>query len=311
MMENKKTLGEQLKNKPYTLRLPNFFIDQLNKYAELTGEQTTEVVRSILFDFMKGKQLTNSYLNIKPLSIEIPVLKTDKSKANNLLSGYEYERAEIITINKSPNNVDTFDKDKGFNTDGKHTGIEFFVLPNAYDPKTYDVMNTLYILFFITDNSLNVERINLISNVEAINLLSSAKNETDKKRLFKCINSLKRIEKDIRSHLEKDGDLKQSTKYSINYQLRSIAERYNNPDIISVLSDDIIPDEPDEAIKEDIIAENNRIKIENEELRKQVVKIENNFEEKTEKLAIEVVNNVLSKYMSKTKQKVNNEKSNE
>lgn len=240
MMENKRTLAEHLKKKTYSLRLPTFVMEGINRYAELSNEQTSDIIRSCLTDFVNNKTLTNTYLNIKPVTIEIPIKKMDKTEHN--LINARYGEKEIITINKVPNNLDEFDKEYGFNSNLEHSGIDhsgidFIVLPTAYNYKTFDVMNTLYIFYFVSNSVGNIERINLISETEAINRLTAAGDEKTKGRLFFCIGELKKLESEIRR--TKNKGLAEIYNTDVEYhKLNQIAKKYNSK-VINLLSDEV------------------------------------------------------------------------
>ena len=139
---------------PYNIRLPKHLLDSLNAYAELTGNTTTDVVIGALNDFIKDKTVYNDYLaNVNGISIKLPMVSDEKAEFYNAnligensatelfqeISGYNATTV-AYEILKIPNNLDVFNDEFGFVTPderiaakGKHSGIEFVVIPDFYN----------------------------------------------------------------------------------------------------------------------------------------------------------------------------------
>ena len=71
-MANPKFLSVE-KKVPYNIRLPQRLIDKYNAYAELTGNTTTNIINTVLDDFISDKIVLNDYLDyIGGTTIKIP-----------------------------------------------------------------------------------------------------------------------------------------------------------------------------------------------------------------------------------------------
>ena len=246
---------------PYNIRMPKPLLDKLNAYAELTGNTTTDIVISALNNFINNKTVYNSYLpNIKGITIEIPVLahqKMDFYNSNiigenpademyNELSGYP-ATTEAFEVLKIPNNTDSFNAEFGFTTPvgnvigkGKHSGIEFVILPDVY---TYydndDVFDALYCFYFDVEMD-KLKSVKLIDYIDAINKANDVGNLTLKNNLTKCVGELKQLNQDLENY---DGyDDVEILNYIMD-GLKNIAATYNTGNIIPLgenIDDDIV-----------------------------------------------------------------------
>ena len=121
------------------------------------------------------------------LAIEIPMLSTEKEMFYNadLLKGLVYSsydslgdtidvkaKSEPYEIFKIPNNLDKFNEKFGYYSmidgiggSGFHSGIEFAILPDAYNYRgNVDVFDALYCFYFIVED-------NQVRSIELINYL--------------------------------------------------------------------------------------------------------------------------------------------
>lgn len=284
-MSNKKTLAEQLKTTPYTLRLHNFTIDKLNRYAELTDNTTTEVVRIAISEFLKGKTLTNTYLpEVESLSIELPVnQKNYILQKENLFNkiNFKEDKTVMVNIQKIPNNLDKFNKNFGYYSQAKdkHSGLEFYILPKLYDPSN-NVFSSFFILYFEA-SSYNLNSIRLLKPVEALNLLNQSEN---KNLLLKCNSIIKQLE-DANNLLISHQELED--------ELRRLAKKYNTGNVYEVGSNIEIEEETDI----DLLTENAKLKLENQELQEYF----ENQKEYIEKEIPKVVNELIKEYFDEKK----------
>lgn len=283
-MSNKKTLAEQLKTTPYTLRLHNFTIDKLNKYAELTDNTTTEVVRIAISEFLKGKTLTNTYLpELESLSIELPVnQKNYILKKDNLFNKVNFkDKTVMVNIQKIPNNLDKFDEDHGFysRTSDKHSGLELYILPKLYDPSN-NVFSSFFILYFEA-STYNLNSIRLLKPVQALNLLNKSNN---KNLLLKCNSIIKELE---------DANNLLISRQELEDELTRLAKKYNTGNVYEVGSNIEIKEETDI----DLLTENAILKLQNQELEKYF----ENQKEYIEKEIPKIVNELLKEYFDEKK----------
>lgn len=206
-MANPKFLSVE-KKVPYNIRLPQRLIDKYNAYAELTGNTTTNIINTVLDDFISDKIVLNDYLDyIGGTTIKIPYNLNHK---NFLIKrGYYLEQlrdsladskltAETFEIRKIPNNLDVYvdDSYKTINTSGIiHSGIEFFIYDiseTIFNEELNDMslLNALYCLYFEVNENDKV-RTYLIDYLSAINLLSASGNEYYKDLIIGAVAELK------------------------------------------------------------------------------------------------------------------------
>lgn len=197
-----------------TFSLDKNLYDDLNNYSNEIGLNKSEAINNILFNFFKGKILTNTYLNNKgglsfniPLDLDIKkqcrenktILNADNS--SNIIG----DNTALVKINKIPNNLDVFmlpDNNTAgsfqANKDGVlHCGIDWVFIPEVITkPKTInynkfdvDLLESLYIFYFEVkaDNTTDVIFINPI---EAINRLSNVNNRIVGDKLTKLVQLL-------------------------------------------------------------------------------------------------------------------------
>ena len=140
---------------PYTVRLPKRLIDKLNSYAELSGKTTTNIINSVLDDFIADKVVLNDYLdNVGGVTVKIPyaIYQKNRFKDSDMeLTEYNNNKsirfyyadtfdedtyfAELFEIKKISNNLDIYSGDSYVanksilknNTDAIHSGIELFI----------------------------------------------------------------------------------------------------------------------------------------------------------------------------------------
>ena len=176
-MSNPKFLPVE-KRVQYNIRLPQRLIDKYVSYAELTGNTTTNVINTVLDDFIADKVVLNDYLDdIGGIAVKIPYavyqkfnLTADKGNSHNknlldygdkekiytyaadgTIGGEETYFAELFEIKKIPNNLDIYadgsytanKKNLLFNQNATHSGIELFV---------YNITETLVADAFLLGN---------------------------------------------------------------------------------------------------------------------------------------------------------------
>lgn len=248
-MSNPKFLNIE-KKVPYNVRLPKRLIDKLNAYAELTGNTTTNIVNSVLDDFLSDKNVLNDYLdNVGGVSVKIPFAINQKNnfindcwnlkdynsadtlRYNIVDSSYtETYFAELFEVKKIPNNLDIYVGDSfiankkilKFNHNAIHSGIELFIyniteiifadasLVNDFD----SFINCLYCLYFeVTANDdVNVY---LIDYLTAINLLSASGNNDYKDLIIAAATELNDIDNVINGFRDEfyNGEIEIADKY--------------------------------------------------------------------------------------------------
>ena len=205
-MANPKFLSVE-KKVPYNIRLPQRLIDKYNAYAELTGNTTTNIINTVLDDFISDKIVLNDYLDyIGGTTIKIPYNLNHKELL--IKKGYYLEQlrdsladakltAETFEIRKIPNNLDVYvdDSYKTINTsDVIHSGIEFFIYDISQsilnELNDMSLLNALYCLYFEVNEDDKV-RTFLIDYLSAINLLSASGNEYYKDLIIGAVAELK------------------------------------------------------------------------------------------------------------------------
>lgn len=212
-MANPKFLSVE-KKVPYNIRLPQRLIDKYNAYAELTGNTTTNIINTVLNDFISDKIVLNDYLDyIGGTTIKIPYYLSQKEFL--ISKGYYLEQlrdsiangkltAETFEIKRIPNNLDVYvdDSYKTINTSGIiHSGIELFIYDiseSIFNEQLSDMslLNSLYCLYFEVKENDKV-RTYLIDYLSAINLLSASGNEHYKDLIISAVTELKDADKII------------------------------------------------------------------------------------------------------------------
>lgn len=211
-MANPKFLSVE-KKVPYNIRLPQRLIDKYNAYAELTGNTTTNIINTVLDDFISDKIVLNDYLDyIGGTTIKIPYNLNHKELL--IKKGYYLEQlrdsladaeltAETFEIRKIPNNLDVYvdDSYKTINTtDVIHSGIEFFIYDISQsilnELNDISLLNALYCLYFEVNENDKV-RTFLIDYLSAINLLSASGNEYYKDLIIGAVAELKEADEII------------------------------------------------------------------------------------------------------------------
>lgn len=307
------------KKVPYNIRLPKNLLDSFNAYAELTGNTTTDVVIGALNDFIKDKTVYNDYLpDVKGITIRIPILRDEIGEFinNNLIekgngdSAYdvfdEIFRYSPTTLTyeilKIPNNLDRFNSTFGYVTPagnvigkGKHSGIEFVVIPEAYTiyPNT-DVSDTLFCLYFEVEMD-KIKSVSLITYLDAINKANDVGNVNLKNKIISCITDLKNINYSI-SPYDDVGDGVELQNTMID-NLEAVAKKYNTGNIIP-LGENI-----DSAV---VTAKVN----ENPELYDEFMDdIKGNTERYVDEVIAERFHNIMNNRLSEMENKIKNAKS--
>ena len=241
---------------PYNIRMPKPLLDKLNAYAELTGNTTTDVVINALNDFIKDKTVFNTYLSdIKGVSIKLPVVANEKAIFINSninvdesysaydsfvdLAGYD-ATTEAYEILKIPNNLDSFNEAFGYITPvenviakGKHSGIEFVVLPDVYSYYDNDVFDALYCFYFEVEMD-RLKTVKLIDYMDAINKANAVGNLKIKNNLISCVNDLEYINSCISPEADVDvGDGVDLENFAYE-NLEVVAKKYNTGNIIKL-----------------------------------------------------------------------------
>ena len=245
-MANPKFLNVE-KKVPYNLRLPASLIDDLNSYAEITGNTTTNIINKALADFMKDKTVSNDYLNnIGGVSLKIPYAPYQKKNVINGsygrldLESYgdkvtygEYRETyftESFVIKKIPNNLDIIIDDSyaanktilKYNHNAIHSGIEFFIYPGILEVLIDDdaaMINSLYCLYFEVSPANSVQTY-LIDYLTAINLLSASGNEIYKNLLISCVSELNKLDETFNEYLEILQDKTAAVNYSTDDEFK-------------------------------------------------------------------------------------------
>lgn len=234
-MSNPKFLNVE-KKVPYNVRLPKRLIDKLNSYAELTGNTTTNIVNSVLDDFLSDKIVLNDYLdNIGGVTVKIPYTIFQKKRFIkhdfNLKDYNSFETlrvnygdgivtetyfAELFEIKRISNNLDIYNGDSyvanksilKFNHNAIHSGVELFIynitetifgdINNFYSDDVDSFINCLYCLYFeVTANDdVNVY---LIDYLTAVNLLSASGNDEYKDLIIAAATELSDIDNVVSS----------------------------------------------------------------------------------------------------------------
>ena len=244
-MANPKFLAVE-KKVPYNLRLPQNLIDDLNAYAEITGNTTTNIINKALADFMKDKTVSNDYLdNIGGISVKIPYAINQKKSINKSreslesLNGDYYNNgafsetyfAESFVVKRIPNNLDVIVGDSYsankhgliYNHNALHHGIEFFIYPGIIEILLTDdvpMINSLYCLYFEFDAGDNVNTY-LIDYLTAINLLSKSGNEKYKNLLISCVSELNKLDETFNEYLDALKDKTDDVNYSLDADFES------------------------------------------------------------------------------------------
>ena len=228
-MANPKFLNIE-KKVPYNLRLPPSLIDELNAYAEITGNTTTNIINKALADFIADKTVRNDYLNnIGGVSVKIPYAPYQKKNVINgsygksNLESYgdkvihgEYAETyftESFVIKRISNNLDIIVGDSyaankntlQFNQNAKHSGIEFFIYPGILKvllDEDAALINSLYCLYFEVSADESIKTY-LIDYLTAINLLSASGNEIYKNLLISCVSELNKLDELFNKYLDK------------------------------------------------------------------------------------------------------------
>ena len=218
----------------YNIRLPQRLIDKYNAYAELSGNNTSNIIINVLNDFIADKVILNDYLdNIGGLTVKIPFAVNQKinfiNDSWNLIDHNSDEIlkyhiadsvhtetyfAELFEVKKISNNLDIYINDSYvankknllFNQNAIHSGIELFIynitetiFADATLIDKYDsFINCLYCLYFeVTINDdVNVY---LIDYLTAINLLSASGNDDYKDLIIAAATELSDIDNVVSS----------------------------------------------------------------------------------------------------------------
>ena len=232
-MSNPKFLNIE-KKVPYNVRLQKRTIDKLNAYAELTGNTTTNIVNTVLDDFLSDKNVLNDYLdNVGGVTVKIPYAINQKMNFINHgfnLMDYNSEEtirynivdstysetyfAELFEVKKIPNNCDIYIDDSyiankkvlQFNKNAIHSGIELFIyniteiiFSDAALIDEFDsFVNCLYCLYFEVDSADNVD-VYLIDYLTAINILSASGNDEYKDLIIAAATELSDIDNVVSS----------------------------------------------------------------------------------------------------------------
>lgn len=239
-MSNPKFLNVE-KRVPYNVRLPKRLIDKLNSYAELTGNTTTNIINSVLDDFLSDKIVLNDYLdNIGGLTVKIPYAINQKNhfiKEKFDLIGFNADEriiyytvdtshsetyfAELFEIKKISNNLDIYDGDSfvankkilKFNQNAIHSGIELFIYniteiifaDSTIIDEFDSFINCLYCLYFEVAANDDV-KVYLIDYLTAINLLSASGNDDYKDLIIAAATELSAVDDIVFSYMDKFYD---------------------------------------------------------------------------------------------------------
>lgn len=231
-----------------TVNIPKFIYDDLKAFEELTNLNTTDIVKSALFDFFRYKTVTNDYLlGYGDLYFELPLSMefkenaiANKIKLNQDL-GATAEPSEQIIISTVTNNLDvfngvTFTANKELQKKGiKHCGVDFVIIPSAIEPVeqinfnqfNINLLDCLYV-FYYEVTSINTIDVFLINPVEAVNRLSSVNASKMNDYLISCLQDLKMFQSEINNkYVDELEQLHKNNNYVSNDKERAIIDKYN------------------------------------------------------------------------------------
>lgn len=197
--------------------------DDLNNYANVNKVTKSKIINEVLFNFFKGKILTNTYLpNKAGLIFKIPLdLKVKHNCIKNktvLNSDNAITNFALITVNQIPNNLDVYTTSKD-NTAGTfkankegvlHCGVDFIFIPDVIRKPTkpnntfdIDVLDCLYIFYFEVKED-NIIEVLLINPSDAVNKLTNADNIYGADKLIEKIQLLEAEQQQLKYEYEKE-----------------------------------------------------------------------------------------------------------
>ena len=245
--------------------IPRYIYDDLIAFSELTGEKTTDIVTSALFDFFRYKTVTNDYLlGYGDLYFNLPLSRSfkDDAIANKIKLNQDLkvdDATEQITISTVTNNLDIFNGDTYFAGSEKekkniiHIGVDLKIIPNAIEPTNTIKFNELDIsltdalyVFYYEVSSINSIDVYLINPIDAVNKLSSVKSIFGNV-LIDCLQDLENFQKEINKnyfdemqelhnnnqYVSNDKEIALKDKYTTIFLevLKDMSIKYNNPNI--------------------------------------------------------------------------------
>ena len=225
--------------------IPRYIYDDLIAFSELTGEKTTDIVTSALFDFFRNKTVTNDYLlGYGKIYFNLPLNKEFKENAiaNKIKLNQDRqteEPTEQVLIQTVTNNLDIFNGKTYFAGSEKekeniiHIGIDLKIIPNAIEPTNTIKFNELDIsltdalyVFYYEVSSINRINVYLINPIDAVNRLSSV-NAIFGDVLIDCLQEIEQYQKEINNnyHLEMQ-ELHNNNQYVSNKKEIAIKDKY-------------------------------------------------------------------------------------
>ena len=242
-IDSKKLLANKEK---ISATIPRYIYNDLKKYSELTGLNTTEIVTNALFEYFRYKTVTNTnLLGYGNLYFKLPLSKefktnaiANKTKLNiDLETTEQHEQIYIKTVT---NNLDVFNGNTYFagsefeKNNIKHIGIDFIIIPTAIKQSNTILNNKLDVtindalyVFYYEVTSNNIIDVYLINPIDAVNKLSSVKSINASEKLVSCLQELEIIETEINSDYASEmQELHKNNSYVSNDKKTAITDKY-------------------------------------------------------------------------------------
>lgn len=265
-MGNPKFMPFKEKKGLVNMRINQNLLNKVTELANLKNITLTEVITSLIQDYMKDKIVTNNYLN-SGVVFNIPTSEVTKEyyiqeeedlrklKDESIIIPNLKEvmvSTKTLEVKRVPNNLDVFIDDT-FQSDDlllKHEGIDFYIEPEAIHHrrpffKRREFLNNLY-CFYFTISSVDKVSVYLIDYLEAINRLEG-KDDTTKNKLISCVKELRKLSEELYEYGniiwgDDEGEdcfkLEEEKDFSIfDEKLLEIANKYNTDNIIEFGSD--------------------------------------------------------------------------
>lgn len=229
-----------------TVNIPQYIYDDMKEYSKLTGENTTEIVTTALFNFFRNKTVTNTdLLGYGNLYFKLPMTASFKSDAiaNRIKLNADIttsEPTEQITIATVTNNLDVFNGST-YNAGSemakaniKHIGTDFIIIPTALKPtNTIDfakldinINDALYV-FYYEVTSVNIIDVYLINPIDAVNKLSSVKSIKASEKLISCLKELENTQNAINEkYSDEMQELHNNNSFVSNAKEIAIKDKY-------------------------------------------------------------------------------------
>lgn len=143
-------------NEPFNIRFKPSYHKKVEDIVKLTGRPRTEVYNEIFEHYFKDKIVTNDFIELEePFYFNMAEIKEKGNvKATTKPSIHDLEK--VFTVNKIPNNVDSFDKDLKTYYSGnpsEHLGIyvDFIVEHEAKEIPYHDRTAIIHVVTDISE----------------------------------------------------------------------------------------------------------------------------------------------------------------